>query len=70
MIRGFQILPQNSNKIAFDPFWQKNYRNLAKIPGLANFQQVFGRKNRSDVIRFEFRGSSLEYFNHLALIRI
>ena len=41
--RGFQIWPQNSNRITFDPFWPKNFRKLAKSDILASFRYFIGQ---------------------------
>ena len=41
MMTGFQIWPQNSNRITFDPLLDKNCRKLAKyLPHLAFFQSA------------------------------
>ena len=43
MMPGFQIWPQNSNRITFDLLWAKKLSKIGKIPDLANFD-IFCQK--------------------------
>ena len=47
MMRGFQIWPQNSSRITFDPlFGQKNYQKWAKYDILPTFDSFFTKKGQ------------------------
>ena len=43
MMRGFQIWPQNSNRITFDLLLAQNLLKMGKIPDLANHKEPVKR---------------------------
>ena len=44
MTRGFQVCPQDSNRIGFDPIFDQELPKIGKIPVLAYFRPFFGQK--------------------------
>ena len=54
MLRGFQIWPQNSNRITFDPLLSKiKRRKLAQYP-IQPILTVFGHKGGKILFDFNF----------------
>ena len=51
MMRGFQIWPEYSNQIRFEPFFgKKKLSGIGKLPDLANFDRFFLPKKGSNLI--------------------
>ena len=62
-MRGFQIWPQNSNRITFDSFFGKKEPSKSSTYSV-NCGHYFGQK-KLNVIRFEFLRQGLESSHHL-----
>ena len=51
---GFQIWPQNSNRITFDRLFGQKCRKQTKLVILPVFDVFFGTKRGANIIQFEF----------------
>ena len=68
MVRGFQIWPQNSNLITFEPFfWPKTVENRLNWV-FCQFSIVLWSKRESNSIGFEFLGQTWNPHNIFHLL--
>ena len=67
-MRGFQICPQNTNRIRFDPFLAKKLSEIGKIPDSVDLNRFLAKKGVKSC-PICILGPDLESSHHFAYFR-